>query len=280
MRIRSVLLSTLSVLCGLFVGAILLSSCDSGAGLSSLEDMPLNDGLAGKARAWHAEQVEIQVSENLMKAMNDADSLALLAFIEKFPPDWDESVVLSLDGTEEALVLTTTLGEYTDERYDSTMYHVRTLLIRTEPSGNIISGNIVVFSSEVELSKNDFANYTQQFTWNELNGGWSDGSEYGAHEPYGVFHSNLITAIDNIREEYNQPIVLSSGYRCPQGNTNVGSKYPTTSYHMFGRAVDMTTANSPIIFNRLVEIKEKVASNLEHEPMSSYPEDGHLHLEL
>ena len=170
MRIRSVLLSTLSVLCGLFVGAVLLSSCDSGAGLSSLEDMPLNDGLAGKARAWHTEQVQIEVSDDLTKVTSDQDSLVLLAFIEKFPPDWDEAVVLSLDGTEEALVLTTTLGEYTDERYDTTMYHVRTLLVRMEPSGDIISGNIVAFSSEEKLSKDDFVNYTEQYIAKDFGG--------------------------------------------------------------------------------------------------------------
>ncbi len=113
MRIRSVLPGVMPVLCGLFVGAVLLSSCDSGSGFSSLEDMPLNDGLTGKARAWYSEQVQLEVSEHLSKVTSDDDSLALLAFIEKFPPDWDESVVLSLDGTEETLVLTTTLGAYT-----------------------------------------------------------------------------------------------------------------------------------------------------------------------
>ncbi len=453
MRSRSFLFGALLILCGLLVAALVLSSCDSGVDFSSLEDIAPNDGLTAKARAWYVEQVEIGVSENLSKIEGDEDSLALLAFIEKFLPDWNESVVLSLDGTEETLVLTTTLGEYTDERYDSTMYHIRTLVMNMEPSGDIVSGSIVAFSSEKELSKNDFANYVEQyvakdfgememtvsrytvlfegidaylyrpggiplelsiklvkeqvdinqldkfnsmnfitkgsticyshcyvsfgrtcsypasdpssricgaydvevicstycfdgpmiggggdgsgggggngggdngndgdeekckysqkicdliqeykdigiaeykipspneftshlsgryFTWNELNGGWKNGTEKGKHKPYGVFHSRLLTGIDNIREEYNQPIHLSSGYRCPQGNTDAGSEYPAISYHMFGRAADMTTGNSPIIFNKLNRIIGQVAKYLEGEPMSSYPNDGHLHLE-
>ncbi len=158
MRTRSCRLGAFPILCGLFAGALLLSSCDSGADLSSLEDIAPHDGLTAKARAWYAEQVEIGVLENLSKIEGDEDSLALLAFIEKFPPDWNESVVLSLDGTEETLVLTTTLGEYTDERYDSTMHHVRTLVMDMEPSGDIVSGNIIAFSSQEKLSKDDFAN--------------------------------------------------------------------------------------------------------------------------
>ena len=129
-------------------------------------------------------------------------------------------------------------------------------------------------------SANEFSSHAsgRLFTWDELNGGWLGGTERGAHKPYGVFHTRFIDSIDDIREEYGQAIHLSSGYRCSQGNTNEGSRFPTTSYHMFGRAVDMTTGNSPVIFNELVRIKEQEASYLEHESMSTYP-DGHLHLE-
>ena len=470
MRTWSSLFGALPVLCGLFAAALFLPGCDSGANFSSLDDIALNDGVTAKARAWYSEQLQFEISGRLSKVEGDEDSLALLAFIEKFPPDWNEAVVLSLDGTEETLVLTTTLGEYTDERYDSTMYHVRTLVMDMEPSGDVASGVIVAFSSEQELSKLDFDNYVEQyivkdfgetdmtvsrytvlfegidaylyrlnntpieldinyisrqlgvneldkyelinsigknifascyidcyvvefgeicsgpisgqlvescggrqlttcvvycsfpnntnsndnsnpnnnnengsggdgydnendtedndknpyvkdkekcnyntkicnlikeykkigvpeykiphavefitflkgkyFNWNELNGHWSDGSEYGKHNPYGVFDTNLLNNIDNIRKEYGKAIKISSGYRCPQGNTDAGSEYPTTSKHMFGHAIDMVTNNNASIFNKLVEVKEQVASNLEHESMSTYPKDGHLHLEL
>ncbi len=170
MRIRFFLFGALPVLCGLFAAALFLPGCDSGADFSSLEDIAPNDGLTAKARAWYAEQVEFEVSDRLSKMEGDEDSLALLSFIEKFPPDWNESVVLSIDGTEETLVLATTLGKYTDERYDSVMYHVRTLVMDMEPSGDVVSGHVIAFSSDEKLSKENFTDYVERYVAKDFAG--------------------------------------------------------------------------------------------------------------
>lgn len=76
------------------------------------------------------------------------------------------------------------------------------------------------------------------FTWAELNGGFSNGNP---HSPWGYVAPALATGLDQLLTHYNGYVSLSSGYRCPHGNTNVGSKYPTTSRHMFGLAVDIRT---------------------------------------
>ncbi len=170
MRTRFFLFGALPVLCGLFAAALFLPGCDSGADFSSLEDIAPNDDLTAKARAWYAEQVELEVSDRLSKAEGDEDSLALLSFIEKFPPDWNESVVLSIDGTEETLVLATTLGKYTDERYDSVMYHVRTLVMDMEPSGDVVSGHVIAFSSDEKLSKENFTDYVERYVAKDFAG--------------------------------------------------------------------------------------------------------------
>ncbi len=170
MRTRSFLFGALPVLCGLFAAALFLPGCDSGADFSSLEAIAPNDDLTAKARAWYAEQVELEVSDRLSKAEGDEDSLALLSFIEKFPPDWNESVVLSIDGTEETLVLATTLGKYTDERYDSVMYHVRTLVMDMEPSGDVVSGHVIAFSSDEKLSKENFTDYVERYVAKDFAG--------------------------------------------------------------------------------------------------------------
>ncbi len=59
--------------------------------------------------------------------------------------------------------MATTLGTYTDEKYDSTLYHVRTILFDLNSSGNVESGNIIVFSSSDELSRDGFDTYLEQY---------------------------------------------------------------------------------------------------------------------
>lgn len=76
------------------------------------------------------------------------------------------------------------------------------------------------------------------FTWAELNGGFANGNP---HSPWGYVAPALATGLSQLLTHYKGPVSLSSGYRCPHGNTNVGSKYPTTSRHMFGLAVDIRT---------------------------------------
>ncbi len=59
--------------------------------------------------------------------------------------------------------MVTTLGSYTDEKYDTTMYHVRTILFDLDSSGDVETGNVVIFSSRDALSKDGFGTYARQY---------------------------------------------------------------------------------------------------------------------
>lgn len=67
---------------------------------------------------------------------------------------------------------------------------------------------------------------------------------------------NLANLINNIlvpvRKRINMPIIISSGYRCPKLNTAVGGA--AHSYHMFGRAVDISCANNKTLDEAIVAV--------------------------
>jgi len=54
---------------------------------------------------------------------------------------------------------------------------------------------------------------------------------------YPLPHSMLFESFEIIREAYGEPIIISSGYRCPLHNTFVGGTYLST--HLFGMALDL-----------------------------------------
>jgi hypothetical protein len=88
---------------------------------------------------------------------------------------------------------------------------------------------------------NDFASSggSTHFSWDELNGGFSNGNP---HSPFGIVTSTLTSKLEDTRTNYNRGgITLSSGYRCPHGNANVGGVMQ--SLHMHGKAADMFSAS-------------------------------------
>lgn len=59
--------------------------------------------------------------------------------------------------------------------------------------------------------------------------------------------------LDPLREAYGQPIIVSSGYRCPELNKAVGGA--KTSQHTFGQAADIhTKSNSKESNKQLFEL--------------------------
>ncbi len=50
-------------------------------------------------------------------------------------------------------------------------------------------------------------------------------------------HSRLLTVMDAIREKVGQPVIVTSGYRCPAHNAAVGGV--PDSYHTQGIAADI-----------------------------------------
>lgn len=80
---------------------------------------------------------------------------------------------------------------------------------------------------------------TAHFSWSELNGGFSTGNP---HNPWGIVRQALKDNLETTRTNYNRGgITLSSAYRCPHGNNNVGGVQH--SNHMKGVAADMYSAS-------------------------------------
>ena len=61
--------------------------------------------------------------------------------------------------------------------------------------------------------------------------------------PKGMPTDSLIDTLVEIREYYNKPIVINSGYRCPSHNKAVGGA--SKSRHMQGDAVDFIVKDIP-----------------------------------
>ena len=53
--------------------------------------------------------------------------------------------------------------------------------------------------------------------------------------------NTLISALDKIREQYGKPIIVTSGYRCPELNKAVGGA--NSSQHVKGEAADLVGRN-------------------------------------
>lgn len=89
----------------------------------------------------------------------------------------------------------------------------------------------------------DFASSggTTHFSWSELNGHFQDGNP---HPPWGIVRQSLMTGLEETRANYNRGgLRLTSGYRCPHGNAQVGGVQQ--SLHMHGRASDMFSLDHP-----------------------------------
>ncbi len=116
------------------------------------------------------------------------------------------------------------------------------------------------------------------FQWWELNDNWSNGNP---HRPWSMIKQGLLNGLEQTRTNYNRGgIRLSSGYRCPHGNTAVGSDAPRTSFHMHGRAADMFSADHAWTrseFNKLRQAAaEAVPASVELFQWTTY-DDHHLH---
>ena len=57
--------------------------------------------------------------------------------------------------------------------------------------------------------------------------------------PRGGMDTRLLDVLDKMRERLGEPLVVSSGYRCPTHNRNSGGA--SQSYHMKGMAADVYT---------------------------------------
>ena len=59
---------------------------------------------------------------------------------------------------------------------------------------------------------------------------------------YDTVDAELVTLLQELRDSFNEPIIITSGNRCPAHNLAIGSK-AKNSYHIRGRAADIQVRN-------------------------------------
>ncbi len=112
-----------------------------------------------------------------------------------------------------------------------------------DPEVQTMIGEYVTYQVNLQPTCPDFTNNggTTHFTWSALNGGFAQGN---THNPWGMVKASLTNGLEATLTNYNNGgMLLTSGYRCPQGNHAVGGA--VQSYHMHGRAGDMYSADHP-----------------------------------
>jgi len=77
-------------------------------------------------------------------------------------------------------------------------------------------------------------------------------------QPQLVMKPQLIQALNRIREEFKEPITVTSGFRCQDHNTAIGGA--KASQHLLGSAADIKPTNSdPGDLDRLYRLCEEEA---------------------
>lgn len=71
-------------------------------------------------------------------------------------------------------------------------------------------------------------------------------SEFACHCGCGfnTVDTELLGVLEDVREYFNEPVIISSGCRCIPHNTNVGGA--PSSQHTKGRAADFSVKNTPV----------------------------------
>lgn len=90
--------------------------------------------------------------------------------------------------------------------------------------------------------------------------------------PEGGMNAELTDRLDALREEYGYPIMVSSGYRCPDHNKAVGGV--SNSLHVQGRAADLYVDGNYQDFYDLV-----IESRL-FDGVGYYPDEEFVHVDV
>ncbi|MGB2335684.1 MAG: D-Ala-D-Ala carboxypeptidase family metallohydrolase [Alcanivorax sp.] len=59
---------------------------------------------------------------------------------------------------------------------------------------------------------------------------------------YDTVDAELLRVLEDVREQFNEPITITSGCRCKRHNVDVGGAF--NSQHLYGRAADITVADT------------------------------------
>lgn len=83
--------------------------------------------------------------------------------------------------------------------------------------------------------------------------------------------SNLVFLLQVLRDWISRPIIITSGYRCPKHNREVGGE--SNSYHLQGLAVDITGSFD-------IEKISELAREIGFRGIGIYKKKRFLHLDL
>ena len=87
-------------------------------------------------------------------------------------------------------------------------------------------------------------------------------------------YSELFDIFDSVRERWGKPIPVSSGYRCPYHNSQIGGAL--CSPHMFGVALDLDLPNT----EEVEELFTLIDTDFDHLRIGKYTESGtFLHID-
>lgn len=134
----------------------------------------------------------------------------------------------------------------------------------------IVHGQLLPSCSDIRTGSG-----TQNFSWGEL----ANHDANSDHYPWGIVDSSLFSALEATRTGYDdQPIAISSGYRCPKGNREANGV--SLSRHMVGMAADMY--GSGVTWNEAAFDSLKSAANGNFDVLLNWTTylNHHLHGQL
>lgn len=86
--------------------------------------------------------------------------------------------------------------------------------------------------------------------------------------------SKLIEVLDKLRERLGEALVISSGYRCPTHNRNIGGA--SESYHMKGMAADVYIHSDQYSAKEIETLAFESGANT----ACAYPHQGFVHIDM
>lgn len=89
--------------------------------------------------------------------------------------------------------------------------------------------------------------------------------------PEGGMDKRLIDVLNKMRAKIGQPVLITSGYRCPEYNAEVGGV--PNSQHVLGTAVDITFPN--IDCDAVADLAEECGAD----GIGKYPDQEFVHID-
>lgn len=92
--------------------------------------------------------------------------------------------------------------------------------------------------------------------------------------PENGMNEDLLEVCDRLREKLGEVVVVSSGYRCPTHNRNIGGA--SQSYHMKGLAADVYINSDRYDTHQIAQM----ALDCGADTAVAYPSQGFVHIDM